>query len=73
MTAPTADQRIRAFLGAHMRLALCATAMVPGAGGAGVRRALARLDELSGAELSAVTDFLDRVRCPWPRAKGGQP
>ena len=72
-TSPTADQRCRAYLRTHLRLATCATALLPGGAGGGIRRALARLDELSGAELSAVTDALERVKCPWPKAKGGQP
>jgi len=68
MTA-TADDRIRAFLGEHMRLAMCATGLMKPEAGAGVRRALAGLAGLSGAELEAVCAALDRVRTPWPKPK----
>lgn len=70
--SPSADHRIRAFLAQHMRLAMCATGLMQGEAGAGVRRALARLDEMSGAELEAVCAALDRVfareRLTWPKA-----
>ena len=64
----TADQRIRTFLEAHIRLAMCATGLMRGEAGAGVRRALARLGELSGEELEIVCMELDRVGVPWPKA-----
>lgn len=71
--SPNGDDRVRAFLAGHMKLALCATGLMRGEAGAGVRDALARLDELSGAELGAVCAALDRVGVPWPKARGGQP
>ena len=74
-SSPTADQRIRAFLAMHMRLAMNATGLMPGDAGAGVREALGRLGELSPAELQGVTDALDRVmakeRMKWPKAVSG--
>ncbi len=67
--SPTAEDRIRAFLAHHMRLAMCATGLMQAEAGAGVRRALARLDELSGAELEAVRAALEKVQTPWPKPK----
>ena len=67
--SPTGDVRCRAFLAAHMRLALHATRLMQPKAGEGVREALARLDELCGAELEAVCVALDKVRTPWPKAK----
>ena len=67
--SPSAEDRIRAFLAQHMRLAMHATGLMKAEAGAGVRDGLARLDALSGGELEAVCDALDRVRTPWPKAK----
>ena len=67
---PPADALIRAFLEAHMRLALAATGLIRGEAGGAVRRDLGRLQDLAGAELQAVCNALDRVRCPWPKSKG---
>ena len=67
--SPTGDDRVRAFVAQHRRLAECATGLMRGEAGAGVRHALGRLDELSGTELDAVCAALDQVGVPWPKVK----
>lgn len=70
MPALTADQRIKSFLTLHLRLATCSTGLMRGNAGEAVRRDLARLDELSPAELNRMCNELDRVGVPWPKVKG---